>query len=376
MSLENELRREKGYIRVLEGALSERKFWKPYIIIDNSGIIRFASPNFEASFLWKPENVVGKTYGEFISNDLYETALRELAYRMNVLRNLNKPGDSQKPLEGLAKDYDSIRHSLSRDAKIAHIGRLVRAFEHRHTDDVQKIDSDVRIKLGNEKAVTIKDTLWLVKYKSSHGGEYAGSLVELDPSSLSTWSKVTRWMGSWFDLKHYNITNEYVITFESFEPKALEVYASELIADRHRKSSSPLVLDFREIGNPNKKVVEGTMLIIKDLAFDCKLIIGNATKDLRTMCEERIAVIAKENKRKSPALRFHKLIYPTVREPSISGAEEFIELKTYQEHEDYIKKGLTELGYANIIPEKSVREVQPGSEGKSNDIQSASPGAQ
>jgi hypothetical protein len=376
MNLEQELRKEKGYIRVLEGALSERKIWQPYIVIDNSGIIRFASPNFEQAFLWKPENIVSKAYGDFISNDLYETALRELAYRMNVLRNLNEPEDSQKPLERLAKEYDSTRHSLSRDAKIMHIGRLVRAFEHRHTEEVQKIDSDVRIKLGNGEATTIKDTLWLVKYKSSHGWEYAGSLVELNPSSLSKWSKVTRWMGSWFDLKHYNITNEYVITFESFETKAFEVYATELIADRHRQSKSPLVLDFREIGNPNKKVVEGTMIIVKDLAFEGKLVIGNATKDLRAMCEECISVVAKENKRKAPTLHFNKLIYPTIREPSVSGAEEFIELKTYQEHEDYIKKGLAELGYANIIPEKSVREVQPGSEGKGNDVQSASPGTQ
>ncbi len=376
MSLEQELRKEKGYIRVLEGALNERKLWNPYIIIDKEGVIRFASPNFEASFLWKPESIVGKNYGEFISNDLYETALRELAYRVNVLRNFNKQEDSQKPLERLAKDYDSTRQSLSRDAKIMHISRRVRAFEHRHTEDVQKIDSDVRIKLGSGEAVTIKDALWLVKYKSPHGWEYAGSLVELDPSSLSKWSKVTRWMGSWFNLKHYNIANEYVITFESFESKALEVYASELIAERHRKSPSPLVLDFREIGNPNKKFVEGAMLIVKDLALEGKLIIGNATKDLRSMCEERIAVIAKENKKKTPTLHFHKLIYPIIREPSISGAEEFTELKTYQEYENYIKKGLAELGYANIIPEKSVREVPLDSEGKGNDVQSSSPGTQ
>src|SRR5574342_76276 len=115
MTLENELRKEKGYIRVLEGALSERKFSRPYIIIDNGGLIRFASPNFQPTFLWKPEDVVGKAYGEFISNHLYETALRELAYRMNVLRNLTKPEDLQKPLERMAKDYDATRHSLSRD---------------------------------------------------------------------------------------------------------------------------------------------------------------------------------------------------------------------------------------------------------------------
>lgn len=368
MSLENELRKEKGYIRVLEGALSERKFWRPYLIIDNAGIVRFASPNFQQTFLWKPEDVVGKPYGEFISNDLYETALRELAYRMNVLRNFSKPEDLRKPLERLAIDYDATRHSLSRDAKITHISRLVRAFEHRHTEEVQKIDSDVRVKMGNGQAITIQDTLWLVKYKSPQGWEYAGSLAELDPSPLSKWSKVTRWMGSWFDLKHYNITNEYVITFESFEPKALEVYATELIADRHRKSSSPLVLDFREIGNSNKKIVEGAMIIVKDLTFENKLIIGNATKDLRAMCEEYVGIIAKENKRKAPALRFHKLIYPTVREPSISGAEEFTELKTYQEHENYIKRGLTELGYDNSISGKSVPEVPVNPERKSDDV--------
>jgi hypothetical protein len=376
MNLEGELRKEKGYIRVLEGALSERKFWRPYIIIDNAGIVRFASPNFEQTFIWKPEDVVGKPYGEFISNDLYETALRELAYRMNVLRNFSKPEDLKKPLERLAKDYDATRHSLSRDAKITHIGRLVRAFEHRHTEDVQKIGSDVRVKLGNRQAITINDTLWLVKYKSQHGWEYAGSLVELDPSALSTWSKVTRWMGSWFDLKPYKIANEYVITFESFEPKALEVYATELIADRHRQAKSPLVLDFREIGNPNKKIVEGTMLIVKDLVFDNKVVIGNATKDLRSMCEDCVGAISKENKKKAPALRFHKLIYPTVREPSVSGAEEFTELKTYQEHENYIKKGLSELGYANTISGESVPEVPVDTERKGNDVQSSSPGAE
>jgi hypothetical protein len=375
MNLEGELRKEKGYIRVLEGALSERKFWMPYLIIDKTGIIRFTSPNFEQTFKWKNEDIVGRQYGDFISNDLYETALREMAYRICVLKSLNKPDEPRKPLERLAKDYDSIRHSLSRDAKIHHIGRLVRAFEHRHTEDVQKIDSDVRVKLGSGEAVTVKDRLWLVKYKSAHGWEYAGSLVELNPSALSTWNKVTRWMGSWFDLKHYKISNEYVITFESFEPKTLEVYASELISDRHRRDSTPLVLDFREIGKPDKKVVEGTMIIVKDLIYEGKIIIGNAAKDLRTMCEECMAGFAKEEKKKAPVLRFHKLIYPSVKEPSISGAQDFTELKTYQEYESFIKRSFSELGYAYTISEESVPEVQVNTEGKSDDVRPAGEGS-
>jgi hypothetical protein len=370
MSLENELRREKGYVRVLEGALSEKKFWKPYLILDNTGVVRFASPNFQQTFLWKPEELIGKMYGQFISNDLYETALREVAYRINVVKSINTPEESKKPLERLANDYSAIRQSLSQEAKINHINRLVRAFERRHTEDVQKIDSDVRIKLNNGESVTVKDALWLVKYKSQHGWEYAGSLVELDPSSLSTWSKVSRWIGSWFDLKHYKITNEYVITFESLEPRALEAYASELISDRHRKSAMPLVLDFREIGNPNKNIVNGALIMVKDLAFDGKLVVGNATKDLRTMCEEYIASAARESKRKAPALRFHKLIYPTMREPAISGADEFTELNTHQEYEKYIRESLGEL-HDNIVSGEGVQEVPPDSERKDNNIRSA-----
>ncbi len=371
MSLETDLRREKGYVRVLEGALSEKKFWKPYIISDSAGVIRFVSQNFQQTFLWKPEEIIGKTYGQFISNDLYETALRELAYRINVVKSINTPEESRKPLERLANDYSAIRQSLSQEAKINHISRLVRAFEHRHTEEVKKIDSDVRIKLGNGEAVTVRDNLWLVKYKSQHGWEYAGSLVEIDPSSLSTWSKVTRWVGSWFDLKHYKIAKEYVVTFENLEPKALEVYAAELISDRHRQSAMPLVLDFREIGNPNSSIVNGAMLMVKDLAFDGKLVIGNATKDLRTMCEEYISAASKESKRKVPALRFHKLIYPTMREPAISGSDEFTELNTHQEYESYIKRNLAELNHDDIVSGESVREVPPDSERKGDNIRSA-----
>jgi len=372
---------ERGYTRILESAL-RHKFIHPYLIFDTTFRIRFVSSNFTGIFRFKSEDeILGKRYAEFISNDLYETALRELAYRIGVL-NLEDDAkkeklNAHKRAAKLREDFEDARKTLSCTGKVADIRKLIHDYRRKPGSDVEKVDSDVRVRLGDNSVISIKDRLWLAKNKTDDGWQYGGSLVELDTSQsdLSIRESFKRWLASWSKLPEYNIKDEYVITFESLEETGdFQMYLPELNDKRHRSSSGRLVLDFREVSKTN--LCDAVAVFVRDLALEDKLIIGNASEEIRSSLEKYFKKVSKETKKKVP-LNFHKLVYPTIRQPELKGSEDFRELRTWSELENHVEEGLCELEGKNAdkISEQSVPEVPSNTERKSDDIRSSGEGA-
>ncbi len=379
MSDDREMRRQVGYAAILEGILSEPRLPRnPYLVFDNTGTIRFVSPNFESAFKYKPKDLVGKKYKDFISPDLYEIALRELAYRIDVVRDNPENFDLARFIERFNKDWEESREALSSEEKISHIERLIRAYSHKHSHEVEMYDSDVRIRLGDGRCMTVNDKFWLRKHQTEQGWEYAAAMVEFNKSEVQpgVLRKIYKWakrvVASWSDLKPYDITNERVISIYSLDdPQEMTALVRTLLAE-NKVLDKPLVLDFREIGDVKEKSCEGILSLVKDLAQSERLIIGNAQESIRTAMTVYVERVAKATGKKPYQLNFHKLVYPVVRAPVIQGPESVRELKTFQELEKYVEEGIHELeAFANRVPEKRVQGSELGAEGKGDDVRGA-----
>jgi hypothetical protein len=364
---------DRGYIALLEGALWE-KLYGPWLFLDKTGTIRTVSPQTR-DLKYEPEQLIGKKYRDFLSSDLYDDALRALAYRIDVARQHPTP---QAFVDPFRKALAQAQKTLSVDGKVKSIDAMIRTYEHEASTDPKQEPSEARVTLGDGKHVTVPDVVWLKKYKSDKGWEYAGALVQLlvSDSDVSRWHKTVKWMKKlWSDIEPYQglptyaITNEDVIGFDSVtNAETAKHYALKLMLSG---PSTMFVLDFdslETIGDREEGSCTSIITATRMAAQSGKVIIGNARKNVRELLTRKFVKAMNEEKTpvKAADLRFYKLSYPEVKKAAL-GPEPF-ELVQGLALETHVEQAIKELENANSLPTTCLPSVREHSEGKSIDV--------
>jgi hypothetical protein len=378
---------EQGYQwlkdKLLDDHEARQGLRRAYLLIDDTGTVRRAHPNAPEMMGCAKEELLGKTYRAALSSATYAHHLRRLAHCVD---RAVREGDSAGA-QWLNADLVDIRRLFHPGNHAKKFAKIIARFE-------QESATELELKAGEEdhpgfalrknSAESVPADIRLYKFPTGYGQEYAGALL-LFPLPLGVMGRVVNVANKFMhhEDKAHAITAEYVMPVHSLAECAMPRYA----ALAYRKKDECIALDFslaeqlekvlekkdehkkpdaRKKPHEQHERLEALFGLVKEHAAGDRLIIGSPALDVRNTLES----LAKSAGLKSK-LRFHKLEYPAVKEPTL-GSEGLRELSAPDELENYCIEHITTLEQrnpdGNSIPKESVRLVQPGAEGKSNDV--------
>jgi hypothetical protein len=382
---------EQGYQwlkdKLLDDHEARQGLRRAYVLVDDTGTIRRMHPNAPAMMGCAKEEFLGKSYRTAFSSATYARHLRGLAYCAD---RAVQEGDSAAA-KWLNEDLVDIRRLFHPSNHANKFAKIIAKFE-------QEAASERELKAGEDdhpgfalqmqSSDAIPADIRLYKFPTEYGQEYAGALL-LFPLPLGLLGRTVNFATNianklvHHEDKMHAITAEYVMPVHSLAESAMPRYA----ALAYRRKDDPVVLDFslaerlekalekkdaRKNPDEHKKLqeryemLEALFGLVKEHAAGDRLIIGSPALDVRNTLES----LAKSAGLKSK-LRFNTLAYPAVKEPTL-GPEGLRVLTAPEDLEKYCIERITTLEQRNPdgngIPKESLRPVQPGAEGKGNDV--------
>jgi len=366
----------------------------PYVLLDANSTIRYARDDITQLIRHTPEDLIGNSFGNFLSWEQYRAALRIIAHRADRANSL-KENPAIENAEERGQDYRNrvrqayahletdiylARKLLSPPGKVASVNELVEKLLSRGEDKLSDC-SKIRILDKDGGTVTLDDELILYLHPQ---GFYAGAFVSLKPpKKQGKWPSISLPWKKTADT--YTVTNQYIVpVFSLHNHDAIRNTLSEIRigADRAASLQDMVVLDFSMIDDfarpekpaegkketrdeQHRRMSEDTAQMflnqVKSRAEAGTLKLGNVPNSVEEIAAECFG-------KRIPGLCVSLDYAPLT---VVTAPDKQQELTTHEEILAYVNQKtnvLEDKFHANNVSGQGVPPVQASAEGKGNDV--------
>lgn len=331
----------------------------PYFILDKNGVIRYASEPVRHFTGIDTSEFLGKKYMHFLAWDMYASALRPLAHRIDITKRHLE--DFTK--ERLIKRYKRLFNDLGRIKKrFSPFGHALQMKEKKDRymknwdREPSRHEMVIRLKSSSDEAVPMQGDVYFYQHPEHY---YAGALVMLRNIKTS-WTKY--FLRNPFAQRQLTVTNQYVMPVFSLKDEEAELQniVREILDEERRMKDQETILDLGLLDDVHQENLNG---ILSQLG-NWNLIVGTNNDDIRNW------VGAHPLHKKTSCFQ---LQYPPLMRST--GPDKWETLTSHVQIQSHVNAGfkrLEEKIHADRISEEGVREVQLDTQGKGDDVQADS----